>query len=61
MRTQKINEKKVMGSHNKIKRLETLLYNAIVLLEDYNAMNNFYNLFDELGITEEEYTKIMGR
>ena len=63
MGTQKTNDKKTknLGNYSKIKRLKTLLYTAIVLLEDYNAMNNFYNLFDELGITQEEYTEIMGR
>jgi hypothetical protein len=38
------------------KRLTTLLYNAIVLLEE-----NYYHdeVLEELGMTEEEYKKVM--
>lgn len=37
-------------------RLKTLLYNALVLLSE---TNDTYTL-DDLGMTEEEYNKIMG-
>lgn len=37
-------------------RFKTLLYNALVLLSE---TNNTYTL-DDLGMTKEEYNKIMG-
>lgn len=37
-------------------RLTTLLYNAIVLLEENYEHEE---LLDELGMTEEEYKKVM--
>lgn len=44
-------------------RLTTLLYNAIVKLEDENNADVFEDvheyLLDELGMTEEEYKEIM--
>ena len=44
-------------------RLTTLLYNAIVKLEDENNAHVFEDvheyLLDELGMTEEEYKEIM--
>ena len=44
-------------------RLTTLLYNAIVKLEDENNADIFEDvheyLLDELGMTEEEYKEIM--
>ncbi len=43
-------------------RLSTLLYNALVLLEETNACENALmdtDLADELGITQEEYDFIM--
>ena len=48
---------------NEIKRLKTLLYNAIVLLEDENNLNlipKSNRLLSELGMSEEEYDEIMG-
>ena len=44
-------------------RLTTLLYNAIVKLEDENNADVFEDvheyLLDELGMTEKEYKEIM--
>ena len=38
-------------------RLTTLLYNAIVLLEEHYGHEY---LLEELGMTEDEYNEIMG-
>lgn len=44
-------------------RLKTMLFNAIILLEDINNADIFEDvhecLLDELGMTEEEYKEIM--
>lgn len=44
-------------------RLKTMLFNAIILLEDINNADIFEDvheyLLDELGMTEEEYEEIM--
>ena len=37
-------------------RLKTLLYNALVLLNETNNSS----ILDDLGMTEKEYNKIMG-
>lgn len=42
----------------KVDRLQVLLYNAIVYLED--DFDNIEQLLDELGMTKEEYDEIMG-
>lgn len=47
----------------KIERLKTLLYNAIVCLEDqYGSYESWSEneLLEELGMTEDEYIEIMG-
>lgn len=40
-------------------RLKTLLYNALVLLEENGAIMRT-DLEEEVGITQEEYDEIMG-
>lgn len=40
-------------------RLKTLLYNALVLLEENGAIMGT-DLEEEVGITQEEYDEIMG-
>ena len=44
-------------------RLKTMLFNAIILLEDINNADIFEDvheyLLNELGMTEEEYKEIM--
>ena len=55
-----INERRLK---QKNERLNILLYNAIVKLEDENNADVFEDvheyLLDELGMTEEEYKEIM--
>lgn len=38
-------------------RLKVLLYNAIVVIQEY--IGNDYNLEEEIGITQEEYQEVM--
>lgn len=40
-------------------RLKKLLRSAIYYIEDLEQCNNYFDLFEELGITEEEYNEIM--
>lgn len=46
-----------MDLNKKISRLEDLLYNAIVLLEDYYEPDR---LMVELGMSDSEYYRIKG-
>lgn len=48
--------------NEKNERLKTLLYNAIVLLEDICEIDNtnLDCLLDDIGMTSEEYDEIMG-
>lgn len=42
-------------------RLEIMLYNAVLLLEEYmNLIPNSNRILDELGMTKEEYDELMG-
>lgn len=58
--------KQFVETQNKCERLKTLLYNAITMLKDaYNIDDTLVSiedtdLLDELGMTQEEYDKIIG-
>lgn len=50
--------KELVATQDKNERLNTLLFNAIVCLE--NDFDDIEQLLDELGMTKEEYKEIMG-
>ena len=58
-------EEQFVETQNESKRLKTLLYNAITLLKDtYNIDDTDVSiedtdLLDELGMTQEEYERII--